>query len=91
MSSSKLQLAVLISGSGRTLKNFIDLAGEPASTGGGLPIEIRLVISSSTKAGGLTFAKDAGIPVKVIRRSDFRFADTACTAIMFTRPCSTPG
>ena len=58
-----LRLAVLISGSGRTLKNFIDLAGA-----GELPVEIRLVVSSSAKAGGLTFAAEAGIPTLVVRR-----------------------
>lgn len=65
-SSQSLKLAVLISGSGRTLKNFIDLAAE-----GKLPVDIRVVISSSAKAGGLEFASDAGIPAKVIRRQDF--------------------
>lgn len=65
-SSQPLKLAVLISGSGRTLKNFIDLAAE-----GKLPVDIRLVISSSAKAGGLKFASEAGIPAKVIRRQDF--------------------
>jgi phosphoribosylglycinamide formyltransferase 1 len=66
MPDSKLKIAVLISGSGRTLKNFIDLAAE-----GGLPIEIRLVVSSSAKAGGLPFAEEAGIPTLVVRRQDF--------------------
>src|SRR6478736_91828 len=66
MPETKLKLAVLISGSGRTLKNFIDLAAA-----GGLPIDIRLVISSAAKAGGLKFAEEAGIPTKVILRSDF--------------------
>jgi phosphoribosylglycinamide formyltransferase 1 len=66
MPESTLKLAVLISGSGRTLKNFIDLAAE-----GELPIEIRLVVSSSPNAGGLTFAADAGIPTRVIRRQQF--------------------
>ena len=61
-----LQLAVLISGSGRTLKNFIDLAAE-----GELPIDIRLVVSSTAKAGGLQHAEAAGIPTLVVRRSDF--------------------
>jgi phosphoribosylglycinamide formyltransferase-1 len=61
-----LKLAVLISGSGRTLKNFIDLAADSQ-----LPVDIRLVISSSEQAGGLKFAKDAGIPTLVIRREDF--------------------
>ena len=57
---------MLISGSGRTLKNFIDLAAE-----GELPIEIKLVISSSAKAGGLEHAASAGIESLVVKRSDF--------------------
>jgi formyltetrahydrofolate-dependent phosphoribosylglycinamide formyltransferase len=61
-----MNLAVLISGTGRTLKNFIDLAAE-----GELAAEIRLVVSSTSKAGGLTFAEAAGIPTRVIRRRDF--------------------
>jgi phosphoribosylglycinamide formyltransferase-1 len=55
--ASRLGIAVLISGSGRTLKNFIDLADARD-----IPVEIRLVISSSAEAGGLRFARDAGIP-----------------------------
>ncbi len=66
ISSKLLKIAVLISGSGRTLKNFIDLAAE-----GKLPVDIRVVISSSAKAGGLEFASEAGIPTKVVRRQDF--------------------
>jgi phosphoribosylglycinamide formyltransferase-1 len=65
-SKTPLKLAVLISGTGRTLKNFIDLAAE-----GSLPVDIRLVVSSTAKAGGLKFAEDAGIPSKVISRSDY--------------------
>lgn len=61
-----LKLAVLISGSGRTLKNFIDL-----QAGGELPVEIRLVVSSSATAGGLRFANEAGIETRVIRRPDY--------------------
>lgn len=61
-----LKLAVLISGAGRTLKNFLDLAAE-----GRLPIDLRLVISSSPAAGGLQFARDAGIPIEVIVRKEF--------------------
>jgi phosphoribosylglycinamide formyltransferase-1 len=60
------KLAVLISGTGRTLKNFIDLAAE-----GDLPIDIRLVISSTPKASGLKFAEAAGIPTRVIRRQNY--------------------
>jgi len=61
-----MKLAVLISGSGRTLKNFIDLAAD-----GELPIEIRLVVSSAAKAGGLKFAEQAGIATRVVARADF--------------------
>jgi phosphoribosylglycinamide formyltransferase-1 len=64
--AAPLKLAVLISGSGRTLKNFIDLAAD-----GELPIDIRLVISSTPKAGGLLHAEAAGIPTRIIGRGDF--------------------
>jgi len=66
MGDSKLKLAVLISGSGRTLKNFIDLAAEDQ-----LPIDIRLVVSSSPSASGLKFAEESAIPTKVIERGKF--------------------
>jgi phosphoribosylglycinamide formyltransferase 1 len=61
-----LRIAVLISGSGRTLKNFIDLARV-----GQLPIDIRLVVSSTPKAGGLSYARDAKIPTVVLQRRHF--------------------
>jgi phosphoribosylglycinamide formyltransferase-1 len=61
-----MKIAVLISGSGRTLKNFIDLVAE-----GSLPVEIALVISSSAKAGGLEFARAANIPTAVVPRRDY--------------------
>jgi phosphoribosylglycinamide formyltransferase-1 len=66
MSAAHISIAVLISGSGRTLKNFIDLAAEDQ-----LPIDIRLVISSTASAGGLRFAEEAGVPIKIIRREQF--------------------
>jgi formyltetrahydrofolate-dependent phosphoribosylglycinamide formyltransferase len=66
MSDQKMSLAVLISGSGRTLKNFIDLAAE-----GQLPIDIRLVVSSTAQASGLQHAVEAGISTRVFRRNDF--------------------
>jgi phosphoribosylglycinamide formyltransferase 1 len=61
-----IKIAVLVSGGGRTLKNFIDLVAE-----GQLPVDIRLVISSSAKAGGLQFARDAKIETAVIERRQF--------------------
>src|SRR6478735_288377 len=66
MSAAKISIAVLISGTGRTLKNFIDLAAE-----GDFPAEIRLVVSNTVKAGGLQFAQDARIPMQIISRGDF--------------------
>lgn len=62
-----LKLAVLISGSGRTLKNFIDLIGR-----GELPATIVVVVSSTPFAGGLRYAKDAKIPTVVVNRRKFR-------------------
>lgn len=61
-----MRIAALISGSGRTLKNFIDLAAE-----GSLAIEIELVVSSNPQAGGLEFAKQAGIASVVLERSEY--------------------
>jgi phosphoribosylglycinamide formyltransferase 1 len=61
-----LKLAVLISGGGRTLKNFIDLIEE-----GRLPFEIPLVVSSNSAARGLAIAHKAGIATTVFPRRDF--------------------
>lgn len=66
MPDSKLKVAVLISGSGRTLKNFIELAAEDR-----LAIDIRLVVSSSARAGGLEYAAEAGIASLVVERKQF--------------------
>lgn len=60
-----MKIAVLISGSGRTLKNFIDKAAA-----GELPLEIGLVISSSAKASGLQHAENAGIATHVCDRRE---------------------
>ncbi len=65
MSRPLLRVAVLISGSGRTLKNFIDLAAAEQ-----LPLDIRLVISSSPQASGLQHAAEANISTQVFRRRE---------------------
>lgn len=70
----RLRIAVLLSGSGTTLQNFIDLVAA-----GSLPVEIVLVISSRKDAFGLERAAKAGIPAAVLRPRDF--ADEAA----FTR------
>ncbi|MBA4107339.1 MAG: phosphoribosylglycinamide formyltransferase [Pirellula sp.] len=64
-----LKIAVLISGSGRTLQNFLELAAE-----GSLPVDVRLVISSSPTAGGLQYALDAAVPTEVLVRKNFSSA-----------------
>ncbi len=60
-------IAVLISGSGTTLRNLI--AQHRAAQ---LRPDIRLVISSRDDAAGLKFARDAGIPTHSV---DFRQVD----------------
>ncbi len=61
-----LAVAVLISGSGTTLRNLI----EQQQTNG-LPVDFRCVISSRHDAPGLDFARSANIPLHVIRKRDF--------------------
>lgn len=65
-----IRLAVLISGGGTTLTNFLDqmAAGE-------LNAEIPLVIASRADCGGIQKAQAAGLRCEVISRKDF--ADTA--------------
>jgi phosphoribosylglycinamide formyltransferase-1 len=79
-----LKIAVLISGSGRTLKNFIELIADDQ-----LPVEIALVISSSARAGGLEHAAAAGLPTSVVNRKDYA-SDELFGAAVFSR-CRTAG
>ncbi len=66
MPEKQLRLAVLLSGSGTTLQNFIDLAAADE-----LPGEVVKVVSSRSDAFGLERARRAGIPGAVVRRKDF--------------------
>lgn len=63
MSDTKLQIAVLLSGSGTSLENLLEKidAGE-------VPGEVRVVIASKTKAFGLERARRRGIPAVPIPR-----------------------
>jgi phosphoribosylglycinamide formyltransferase-1 len=61
--TSPLPIAVLISGGGTTLRNLIERRERES-----LPIDIRLVISSSPSAKGLNYAAEAGIPSLVIEK-----------------------
>lgn len=74
--SQRLPLAVLISGGGTTLKNLIakQRAGE-------LPVEFRLVVSSNPAAGGLKFAREAGLACQVVQRSQHPSDDSFRDAI----------
>jgi formyltetrahydrofolate-dependent phosphoribosylglycinamide formyltransferase len=63
---SPLRIAVLISGSGTTLRNLIDKIDR-----GRLDAEIAVVISSTATARGLQYAEKGNIPIAVIERSDF--------------------
>ncbi len=68
--SKRMKAAVLLSGSGRTLENF--LAKQKA---GKLPLDLVAVVSSRADVRGITVAREAGIPVSVIKRKDY--ADVA--------------
>ena len=75
-SSHSFRIAVLISGGGTTLRNFIEKIAA-----GRLPVEIALVVSSSPTARGLQFAAGAGIPSVVIERKAFADQDAFSRAI----------
>ncbi|MBQ9373127.1 MAG: phosphoribosylglycinamide formyltransferase [Thermoguttaceae bacterium] len=62
-----LPIVVLISGTGRTLNNLIELRNK-----GELDVDIRLVISSSPTAYGLQFAEQAKIPIEVVQSADYQ-------------------
>lgn len=59
-------LAVLLSGSGRTLANLLQVIAN-----GGLNCSVRLVISSKPDARGLEIAANAGVPAYVLKRAVF--------------------
>jgi phosphoribosylglycinamide formyltransferase-1 len=65
-SRERLPIAVLISGTGRTLKNI-----NQRVAAGTLDVDVRLVIASSPKATGMQFAADAGAPSRVLVRKDY--------------------
>jgi len=65
MTTSKLPIAVLISGGGTTLRNLLARIET-----GELPAEVKLVISSSSQAGGLESARRAHMPTLIVRERD---------------------
>ena len=72
MTERVIDLAVLISGTGRTLKNLIERD---------LPARIRVVLSSVAGAKGLDFARDAGIPAVTVERKSFGDEDAFSRAL----------
>lgn len=70
------RLAVLISGSGTTLKNLIDKKQH-----GQLGAEIAVVISSTPKAGGLAFAELAGLERHVVNFADYPTIEAFSSAV----------
>jgi phosphoribosylglycinamide formyltransferase 1 len=79
-----LPIAVFLSGGGRTLKNLLDHQQHR-----GLSIDIRLVISSSSKATGVQIARDAGIETLVVLKS--RYAGQREYAEAMFGPCRDVG
>lgn len=63
---SKLRIGVLISGRGSNFKALLDATLQPD-----FPAEIVCVVSNKGQAGGLEYARDAGIPDIVVPHTGF--------------------
>ncbi len=72
-----INLAVLISGGGKTLQNLIDKIDDNT-----LNAKIQIVISSSPDAYGLKRAKKNNIPATVVKYSDYNSAEIFSNAII---------
>ncbi|MHC5011642.1 MAG: phosphoribosylglycinamide formyltransferase [Planctomycetota bacterium] len=70
------RIAVLISGGGTTLRNFLRKIAA-----GTLGVEVALVVSSNAKAKGLDFAREASIPYQIVKWKDFDSQDAFSEAI----------
>ncbi len=71
-----MKVAVLISGRGSNLKSLIEACAAPH-----FPAEIVLVISNVTRAGGLEYARTAGIPAVVVPHREYASRETFDAAI----------
>ncbi|MDO9172869.1 MAG: formyltransferase family protein [bacterium] len=74
--SGQLPVAVLLSGSGRTLENLL-----AKSRGGEVPVEVAAVVASRGDVRGVEVARAAGLPCAVVRRRDHPDADAHNAAI----------
>jgi phosphoribosylglycinamide formyltransferase-1 len=79
------RIAVLISGAGTTLRNLLQKKAAGLLEG----VEIVLVISSNPAAGGIQYAQQAGIPLRVIQRKEFPSQEAFSEAIF--RECRQAG
>jgi phosphoribosylglycinamide formyltransferase 1 len=70
------RLAVLLSGSGRTLANLLE-----ATNAGELPARIVAVVSSVPNVRGLEIAAEAGLPAHLIPRRAFASDEAFSTAV----------
>jgi len=75
-SKKRISLAVLISGTGRTLKNLLERIDA-----GTLAADVRLVIASTPQARGLQYAEQASIPIRIVERKDHETRDSFSQAI----------
>lgn len=64
--AARKRTAVLISGRGSNMKALIEAARDPS-----FPAEIALVFSNVEMAGGLAFAREAGIPTRAFSHKGF--------------------
>lgn len=71
-----IRLAVLLSGTGRTLQNLIDKIKQ-----GSLDARIEVAVGSRADAFGLQRAKNHGIPAVVVERKRYRRAEEFCNEI----------
>jgi phosphoribosylglycinamide formyltransferase 1 len=75
--SGNARVVVLLSGSGRTLKNLL-----AHSRNGSCPVEIVRVISTRKSVAGNEIARGAGVPVSVVPRKSFDSTeDFSCRVI----------
>jgi formyltetrahydrofolate-dependent phosphoribosylglycinamide formyltransferase len=76
MNHSPLKIAVLLSGTGRTLENLL-----AHSAAGRVSIDVRLVLSTRLAVRGNEVAREAGLPLAVVPRRRFaterEFSDAA--------------
>ena len=75
--AKEIRVGVLLSGSGRTLANILEL-----NAAGKLCAKVVTVISSRSTVRGVGIAKDAKLPCKVIRTKDYSEVDDFSAGIV---------